>query len=81
MPLSHAYWMTAPNASTDMDAMQMITFVILPPKYRRDAEGNLVEEASASPCPELLTAEEACRYLRLDDTCHRRPRANAQILS
>ena len=39
---------------------------ILPPVFRRDADGRLVEIAPAMPCPELLTEEEAVRYLRLD---------------
>ncbi|MCC6968975.1 MAG: helix-turn-helix domain-containing protein [Phycisphaerales bacterium] len=39
---------------------------VLPAHYRRDAEGRLVEVAPAMPCPELLTEEEALRYLRLD---------------
>lgn len=41
---------------------------ILPAKYRRDEHGRLVLELPAVPCPELLTAEEAIRYLRLDET-------------
>lgn len=39
---------------------------ILPPVYRRDPDGKLVETVPAGPCPELLTQEEAIRYLRLD---------------
>lgn len=39
---------------------------ILPPVYRRDPDGKLVETVPAGPCPELLTEEEAIRYLRLD---------------
>lgn len=39
---------------------------ILPPVYRREADGRLVEVVPATPCPELLTEEEAIRYLRLD---------------
>ena len=41
---------------------------ILPGRVRRDEQGNLVETVPAEPCPELLTAEEAIRYLRLDET-------------
>ncbi|MCC6678947.1 MAG: helix-turn-helix domain-containing protein [Phycisphaerales bacterium] len=39
---------------------------ILPPLYRREPDGRLVEVAPAMPCPDLLTEEEAIRYLRLD---------------
>ena len=39
---------------------------VLPPLYRREADGRLVELAPAMPCPELLTEAEAVRYLRLD---------------
>jgi hypothetical protein len=43
-----------------------ITPGVLPPVYRRDPDGKLVETVPAMPCPELLTEEEAIRYLRLD---------------
>jgi len=33
---------------------------------RYDADGNVIERYLAEPCPELLTEEEAIRYLRLD---------------
>lgn len=39
---------------------------ILPPLYRREPDGRLIEIAPAMPCPDLLTEEEAVRYLRLD---------------
>lgn len=39
---------------------------ILPPVYRRESDGTLTEVAPAMPCPELLTEDEAVRYLRLD---------------
>ncbi|MCA9280911.1 MAG: helix-turn-helix domain-containing protein [Phycisphaeraceae bacterium] len=39
---------------------------ILPPAFQRDASGKLVEVSPATPCPELLTEQEAIRYLRLD---------------
>lgn len=39
---------------------------ILPPLYRRESDGRLVEVAPPMPCPELLTEGEAVRYLRLD---------------
>lgn len=39
---------------------------ILPPVYRREPDGRVVEVAPAMPCPELLTEDEAIRYLRLD---------------
>jgi hypothetical protein len=42
------------------------TFGILPPVYRRQADGKLIEVLPAMPCPDLLTEEEAIRYLRLD---------------
>ena len=41
---------------------------ILPGRIRRDEHGNVVETVLPQPCPELLTAEEAIRYLRLDET-------------
>jgi hypothetical protein len=41
-------------------------FGILPPSYRREPDGRMVELQPAMPCPELLTEEEAVRYLRLD---------------
>lgn len=42
------------------------TIGILPPLYRREGDGRLVELIPAGPCPDLLTEEEAIRYLRLD---------------
>lgn len=45
----------------------MISFPILPATYRHGPNGELVEELPASPCPELLTGEEAARYLRLTE--------------
>lgn len=39
---------------------------VLPPVYRREPDGRLVEIAPAMPCPDLLTEDEAVRYLRLD---------------
>lgn len=39
---------------------------ILPAMYRREPDGKLVEVSPPMPCPELLTEEEAIRYLRLD---------------
>ncbi len=39
---------------------------ILPPVYRREPDGRLAEIVPATPCPDLLTEEEAIRYLRLD---------------
>lgn len=39
---------------------------ILPPLYQRDSDGVLREKLPAMPCPDLLTEEEAIRYLRLD---------------
>ena len=43
------------------------TFSILPGHTWRDAEGNVIEVVPPQPCPELLTAKEAIRFLRLDD--------------
>ena len=40
---------------------------ILPGRYEVDEGGCLVEMDPPRPCPELLTAEEAVRFLRLDD--------------
>jgi hypothetical protein len=39
---------------------------ILPAVHRRAPDGRIVEVAPATPCPDLLTEEEAIRYLRLD---------------
>ena len=39
---------------------------ILPGRYERDDDGRLVEVEPDRPCPELLTAEEAVRFLRLE---------------
>ena len=41
---------------------------ILPGHVRCDAQGNVVDTVPPQPCPELLTAEEAIVYLRLDET-------------
>ena len=40
---------------------------ILPGRYERDGDGRLVEVEPDRPCPEFMTAEEAVRFLRLDD--------------
>lgn len=45
---------------------RFVTPGILPPVYRKEADGRFVELVPAMPCPELLTEEEAIRYLRLD---------------
>jgi len=45
---------------------QLISPGILPPVYRRESDGRIVEVLPAMPCPDLLTEEEALRYLRLD---------------
>jgi hypothetical protein len=42
------------------------TVGVLPPVYRRETDGTLTEVVPATPCPELLTEDEAVRYLRLD---------------
>lgn len=39
---------------------------VLPPAFRRESDGRIVQVAPAMPCPDLLTEEEAIRYLRLD---------------
>lgn len=39
---------------------------ILPAVLRREPDGRIVEMSPAIPCPDLLTEEEAIRYLRLD---------------
>lgn len=43
----------------------MTPMVVLPARYER-RDGQLVVVEPAQPCPELLTEEEAARYLRLD---------------
>ena len=40
--------------------------VYLPGRVVRDAAGNVVGREQPEPCPELLTEDEAVRYLRLD---------------
>ena len=40
---------------------------VLPGLYSRDSDGRLVEVEPPVPCPELLTADEAVRFMRLDD--------------
>lgn len=45
---------------------RFVTPGILPPVLRREPDGRLVEVVPAMPCPDLLTEEEAIRYLRLD---------------
>lgn len=40
---------------------------VLPPRYEKYDDG-WVETDPARPCPELLTEDEAIRYLRLDTT-------------
>lgn len=42
------------------------TPAILPAVTRYDAHGNIIEFIPAQPCPEVLTEDEAVRYLRLD---------------
>lgn len=50
-----------------MSAVALIAPAILPGRIvRRDERGLPVREAP-EPCPELLTEEEASRYLRLDE--------------
>lgn len=44
----------------------IIAAVILPGTERRDERGNVAGITPPQPCPELLTEEEAIRYLRLD---------------
>ena len=39
---------------------------ILPGRYERDDDGRVVEIEAARLCPDLLTEDEAARYLRLD---------------
>ena len=41
---------------------------ILPGRFERDGDGRLVQVEPDRVCPELLTAVEAIRYLRLDET-------------
>lgn len=47
---------------------QFVALRVLPGLYERADDGHLVEVEAPRPCPELLTADEAIRYLRLDDT-------------
>lgn len=48
--------------------MEVALFVgtILPAVIRRDSNGDQVVAIPAQACPELLTTDEAIRYLRLD---------------
>lgn len=39
---------------------------ILPGRYERAEDGVLIEVEPARPCPELLTSDEAARFLRID---------------
>ena len=48
--------------------MDFQTTTILPGRYEYGDDGRLIEVEPARPCPELMTAAEAIRYLRLDDT-------------
>ena len=52
----------------DRTAQIILSSPILPSGVRRDERGNVLEIVPAELCPELLTADEAIRYLRLDDT-------------
>ena len=47
--------------------MMISSITILPGLYERSPEGRVVEVEPARPCPELMTSEEALRYMRLDD--------------
>ena len=46
--------------------MALDSVPILPGRCIRDDKGNVVEVEPPQPCPELLTEEEAVRFLRLD---------------
>lgn len=48
-----------------MTPLSPIAVAILPARYEQ-RDGQLVEVAPAQACPELLTPDEAARYLRLD---------------
>ena len=50
-----------------MTSTQSTGCTYLPRQVTRDENGNVVEVVAAEPCPELLTADEAVRLLRLDD--------------
>jgi len=43
-----------------------VTQAILPAVTHYDSDGKFAEHIPAEPCPSLLTATEAARYLRLD---------------
>lgn len=58
-------WATKNSAATAAHTY-FPTPAILPASTRRDDEGNVVEFIPAQPCPEVLTEDEAVRYLRLD---------------
>lgn len=47
--------------------MTLLLPAILPPRHEL-RDGQRIEVEPAQPCPELLTEEEAIRYLRLDTT-------------
>ena len=48
--------------------LSIIPMTVLPGRYERGNDGCLVEVEPPRVCPELMTADEAIRYLRLDDT-------------
>ena len=56
----------AKDAATLTAAPYLPTPAILPAITRYDEDGNAVEVIPAQPCPEVLTEDEAVRYLRLD---------------
>ena len=62
--LDNAYW----RARERVNMKTVPTAIaILPGRYERDTQGRLIEIEPPRPCPELLTAAEAVRFLRLDN--------------
>ena len=56
----------AKTEATQTSTQNFITQAILPAATRYDDDGSVVYCRPAEPCPELLTEQEAIRYLRLD---------------
>lgn len=56
-----------------MNIMQHAGLSILPGRYERDESGKLVQIEPDRPAPNVMTAEEAIRYLRIDETETKNP--------
>jgi len=53
---------------------------VLPGYTKTDEHGFVIENVAPQPCPELLTAEEAVRYLRLDEAGTKDPERSLKHL-